>query len=662
MHGEIFLHYYRISGSLRPGQDGSKTTTEPVRASAAKRLVHSISEPASIGVMTDYHSFLVLFSRSKRDRDSGSPTSEPNCGVTMNLHGSVQWWEILQLLHSGDAPKEGGKKDIRLDILNSVMSQWRPSNDLRNTRIRSLSLPLFELQRRTVKSTKPRNTEEQNLAAIVEGYLSSDPENFHGLELFLKGLRIQLAQPRERSRVYSSEARKTVVGLARPGDGRKSKMSRPPRVATFGCGSNDVSFNFKAQSGGRTTAALDAGKLHTGYITVAHYFNAYKGQGIQKPHLPLVNVGTRSKPTYYPLELLTLVARPQGSNGSTLSFGDVLGIVGTAHTPKMANSFGGKCELRYPGLKMLLANSLIDCQVSVKPQSLLCPSRIKYGPTIRYTKGEEIRTIAGKWNMQSVVVTPGQTKSKVAVLIIGTNHWIEEQRVLDSCKKLQKRLKAHGLDVDTTESLKKVVMATHQLSVEAVKGQVNTELTSIVRDKCNAVVILLPFKVQSLYHYIKRQCDIEYGIHSMCIVAPKFAENDNRNFFQLALKLNLKTGGQNQRLKSDEQQILNRKNTMIVGVKVVLPPKQIYGNAKGFIGMVTSIDEARSQWPAVGEVLGEGSLPWTFVTLLKARIDLWKKDLPRKDLPHDIIIYYDGLADRALLDAIREYQPPGQGL
>ncbi len=666
MRSDTFVHCYRINDSSRDRQHSSKDATDPMQEGPVRSLIHSIPDLAQVGVLTDYRTYLILFSRSK---DCKAQLGAPKDEVTLTKCDlpPVQWRHILQFLHSTESSNEQHYKNVLLNVVDVVVGQWRSSRGLWTTK--AMSLPLFEIQGKAAKAIEGSATKngKQSVAAVIQKYLSCNAGNLHGLEHYLKGLRIQVTQPRMQSPSDKLQLQKTIVGLARPDDGHGSGVSSPPRVTKFGAGSNDASFYFNASSRDRKKSTVGSGKLHSQYITVAQYFEDHNRQKVKEPNLPLVNVGTRSKPTYYPPELCELVASPDSNNRSALSFGEITGIVGTANIPKLINSYAGKCKIRFPGLKMSLANSLPECQIGIKPQSLYLPSRVKSGPKIVYSSGEELRTSSGNWKNTSVALSTRKTGLNMAVLSIGPKQWLGNRQLSLNVENFRSRLRTHTIPLDEAVTQRKVEM-THLKFDKSVQDEITTELGSLAQS-ANAVLVVLPFKMKPLYDYVKSQCDIKYGIHSMCFVSPKFV-NENRSFLHLALKLNLKTGGQNQALKSVDRKTLSLEKMMVVGVQIMLPPKQAASNAKGFIATVSSSGGALSHWPAHVQVLDNKPFNEVFLALLHDRMQVWKTQTKRSDgtqngaqpqrqqqeqkqeLDMNIVIYHHGAAHKACFDAI----------
>jgi len=662
MSSDTFVHCYRINDSSGDRQHNSKDATDPMQEGPVRSLIRSISDLAQVGVLTDYRTYLILFSRSKDCKDRlGAPKDEVSL-TKCNLP-PVQWCHILQFLHSTESSNEQHYKNVLLNVVDVVVGQWRSSRGPWTTK--AMSLPLFEVEGKAAKAIEGSATKDgkQSVATVIQKYLSCNAGNLHGLEHYLKGLRIQVTQPRMQNPSDKLQLQKTIVGLARPDDSHGSGVSSPPRVTKFGAGSNDASFYFNASSRDRKKSTVASSKLHSQYITVDQYFEDHNRQKVKEPNLPLVNVGTRSKPTYYPPELCELVASPDSNNRSALSFGEITGIVGTANIPKLIDSYAGKCEIRFPGLKMSLANSLSECQVAIKPQSLHLPSRVKFDPKIEYSPETAIDTSSGAWKDNEIALSTCEDGLKVAVLLIGPKQWLDNGQLTQNVENLRSRLKNHKIPLDSAEEPGKIEMA-HLKFDPKVQYDIISELASLVQSG-GAVLVVLPFKMKSLYDYVKCQCDIKFGIHSTSFISPKFV-NNNRAILHLALKLNLKTGGQNQALKSVDRKTLTLEETMVVGVQIVLPPTQAVSNAKGFIATVASSGGALSQWPAHVQVLDNKPFNEVFLALLQDRMQVWKTQPKKPDGTQNgaqpqrqkqerdmnIVIYHSGPAHKACFEAI----------
>ena len=135
--------------------------------------------------------------------------------------------------------------------------------------------------------------------------------NFNRLKIqsFLKGVRVKVTHLREKKNKAGQTIlrAKTICGLANIGDGRR--LAHPPRAQTLGPGSKDVSFFLDDSNRyisvhecfemGSYIPFLQCDKLTTRCIV--------HNRPIANEKLPVVNVGTRDNPTYFPPEVCVVL-------------------------------------------------------------------------------------------------------------------------------------------------------------------------------------------------------------------------------------------------------------------------------------------------------------------------------------------------------------------
>ncbi|CAI6091361.1 unnamed protein product [Clonostachys chloroleuca] len=111
-------------------------------------------------------------------------------------------------------------------------------------------------------------------------------------------------------------------------------------------------------------------------------------------------------------------------------------------------------------------------------------------------------------------------------------------------------------------------------------------------------------------------------------------------FANVALKLNLKLGGNNELLENPRLGIINDNKTMVVGIDVTHPSPGSSSRAPSIAGMVASIDRWLGQWPAVLRV--QAGARQEMVTdlsdMLKSRLQLWKTKGNHQSLPQNILL------------------------
>lgn len=111
--------------------------------------------------------------------------------------------------------------------------------------------------------------------------------------------------------------------------------------------------------------------------------------------------------------------------------------------------------------------------------------------------------------------------------------------------------------------------------------------------------IVLPAANMPVYDRIKYLCDVKFGLATVCSVGTKLAENQDQYFRNLALKFNLKLGGNNQEVRNQKLGFLEEDKTMVVGIDVTHPSPGSSSTAPSVAGMVANVDKRMGQWPAV---------------------------------------------------------------
>lgn len=111
--------------------------------------------------------------------------------------------------------------------------------------------------------------------------------------------------------------------------------------------------------------------------------------------------------------------------------------------------------------------------------------------------------------------------------------------------------------------------------------------------------IMLPKDNMPVYDRIKHLCDVRFGLATICSVGSKLMKPAGQDQYMrnLALKFNLKLGGDNQVVKS-KIKFFEEDKTMVVGIDVTHPSPGSSQSAPSVAGMVANVDKGMGQWPA----------------------------------------------------------------
>lgn len=185
--------------------------------------------------------------------------------------------------------------------------------------------------------------------------------------------------------------------------------------------------------------------------------------------------------------------------------------------------------------------------------------------------------------------------------------------------------------------------------------------------------IILPDTPIPLYNRIKQLGDVKYGIHTICSVGSKLAKPNGQDqyFRNVALKFNLKLGGNNHQVEAGRLGLVAENKTMVVGIDVTHPSPGSSKLAPSIAGMVASIDNNLGQWPGVLSIqdTARKEMVSSLKDMLKSRLHLWKTKGKHASLPENILVYRDGVSEGQyqlvvdvelplLREACKEVYPP----
>lgn len=593
------LYCYRI---VLPGSGKAKEKGGEPHTAALHSLVNSRFPRGQCCIWTDYHKYLV-------STCGASESAKPDGGSVANLDfiKSVKGIHILQFLNSAKLPDDARSKEAVLSVFEILRMRNEEPNNSGDTEEKSFTT--LDIQsRHSCQSTA------RALEAVVDEFKPLDADNLRTLELYLKGRRLQLRESKGTGNVVLSLARQDEIGTR--------KVSQPPRVSKFGANADEVQFYLKSKKT---------------YYTVAKYYKEIKGQILKRPDLPVVNIGTRRKPTFIPPEHYSLL-QPQKTATSEFTFSDIGDVSQATDARSLIRNCTTKPTFRFPGLKMLPEMSQSNFSIGITSRSMLASHRPLEGPYIAYFGGKPLSTVYGLWETKSLKVDlkSGELR-KLAVLRIGSPTLTME----NTFSRLQNRLSELGVSDYKNLSITPVDMQ-HDLSNEKVKRELHKHLTEIAKTRPNAVLVILPHKQQIFYDYVKCECDTVLGIHNICVVAPQFFDEKKKScFLQIGLKLNLKAGGTNQTLQQPKFKPVNLQTTMIVGFDTLNPSPKAHEGARSIAAVVASTEGSLSQWPARVKVIGDRPAHQELAYLLKQQLDTWR-DKPQGHLTN-IIIFRNGL-------------------
>ncbi|KAK4229434.1 ribonuclease H-like domain-containing protein [Podospora fimiseda] len=378
-------------------------------------------------------------------------------------------------------------------------------------------------------------------------------------------------------------------------------------------------------------------------VLVADYYEQKYGMKAD-PTMPLINLGTKTKPAFALAENCKLVlGQPVKAK---LEPDEQQKMIEFACRSPAENA---KSVTQNARQVLHLDNNphLKSFGVSVDKDLVTVKGRELKPPTIVYPKGNSTDLVFpkdGGWNMRGVkVVKPGKPIKWTCMEISRRNPRADQVKA--TAIEFVKFMANTGINI-SRDPINVPVAYARQFD--------DKELTRIFQGYANLktvpdlVIVFLGDQNAQVYNRVKRIGDVDFGIHTQCVQFDKIEKRQAGYFANVGLKVNLKFGGNNHKLK-DEHPLIKGGKTMVVGYDVTHPTNLAPGvgdTAPSLVGLVASIDTVLNQWPGVAwqnpprqEVLDE-----KLVDHFKSRLVLWRNNNQGR-LPDNILIYRDGVSE-----------------
>ncbi|KAI8635585.1 Piwi-domain-containing protein [Xylariaceae sp. FL1651] len=444
---------------------------------------------------------------------------------------------------------------------------------------------------------------------------------------------------------------KVICGLAEPRDGTGQNRPRVPRP---GATAKDVQFHLREPA--------PTGLQANSYCSVADYYKKRYGYNID-PKYPVVNVGSKVKPVYMPAEFVEVLDGQPLQRKTTAD--ETRGMIDFSCRSPFANATSISTYGRQV-LGLDISDALQRFGIKVGKTLLtvqgreLPPPQIVYQDLKQASKPKYVNVNEGEWNMESVRFTkPGRS--------IDRWFWIH----------IDFGSRAHQRHSEVVTSMRDWILFMRNMGIliaerplDCPNSQVlvrNSPMEAIrpvfeYMKKYNPqfVFVVLPGKKTDtgIYNDVKKLGDRIFGYHTINILQQNLLKNSPQIFANLGLKVNLKMGGINHKLR-DDVTIVKKEPTMVVGYDVT-HPTNLAGNMHGLpslVGMVASIDKELGQWPATAWAQGGRveMLDQTLTEKFVERLRLFEKH--NKRLPINIIIFRDGVSEGQFAQVLEKELP-----
>lgn len=436
-------------------------------------------------------------------------------------------------------------------------------------------------------------------------------------------------------------AQKTICGLASYKDGAKG--SKKPSLKRQ-LGATPVEILFTLDGDKPVPAGFQAGKQYN----VAQYFKQRYGYDV-RPNLPAINTGTQAAPVYMPAELVKIV-EGQALRRKTTPWETDEMIRFACRSP-----FANATSINDMGRKTLSLDgndTLKDFGITVGGKMLTVRGRELVPPEISYNNKQNrpinIKAQNGGWNMRDVkVYKSGYTIDNWTWLNI--NPYSDTSSTTAALEAWVAFMGTMGISIRPYDKLSppsKRGAVAHTNHSQSYYHAI-AEAMRPIPDSMQFVFVVLPGKDTDIYNAVKRVADVDRGFHSVCVVRKNLEKQQPQYFANVGLKVNLKAGGTNHKLK-DSVPLVKEGKTMVVGYDVTHPTNLSGGSGDlpSLVGMVSSIDNDLGQWlPASwSQKSKQEMLDAVLQQKFADRLRLWQKH-NRGQLPENLVIYRDGVSE-----------------
>ncbi|THG98015.1 hypothetical protein EW026_g4090 [Hermanssonia centrifuga] len=375
--------------------------------------------------------------------------------------------------------------------------------------------------------------------------------------------------------------------------------------------------------------------------------------------LPVVNVGGKDRDVFLPAEVCEIP--PGQAYGGKLSVEATASMIKVACNPPAFNANA----IVYDGLPLLGLQdgnpTLANFGLSVSPEMAVVPARILPPPQIVYKSGKpNVRD--GSWNILDVKFHAAGRMDNWAVLVVqdgrrGEFRGANDPELISFLQTFSKKCQTSGMSVGqgppriiVTDRLPQNAPG-RQDAITTIANALKASLNP--KQKPSFVLVLLSGVDNFIYPGIKRLCDMQLGIHTVCMLLNKARvdpKKQDQYFSNVALKVNTKLGGINHSLDPQSMRWLTEKKTMFVGIDVTHPSPTSMKGAPSIAALVASADDKFAQFPASlrlqtnRNVMKDAEeMTQELTAMLVERLTAYRKNV--KALPERVIVYRDGVSE-----------------
>ncbi|KAI8828499.1 Piwi domain-containing protein, partial [Chytridium lagenaria] len=382
--------------------------------------------------------------------------------------------------------------------------------------------------------------------------------------------------------------------------------------------------------------------------SVANYFQTKYNASLYFPHLPCLIVGDPSKMIYLPFEVCEVV--PGQRHLRKLNERQTAEMIKFTCQPPHIRS--NKISAGITILQQRDNEYLKEFSVQIGHEMSIVNARVLPAPAISYhpaSKEPVITPREGAWNLRDKMVAQGVTVRSWSVVAFGAE---QDYPVLA----IQKFV---TLLVQTCEECG-VFVQNKQPPISYANPYGNIEKTLIdaymiagnsFQERPQMIVCILPNTGVPLYAEIKRVSDTVIGIATQCIQAKHMFAAKRQYCANVCLKMNVKLGGMNSFLSSQQLPFVSERPTIIFGADVTHPAPGSASN-QSIAALVGSMDAQCSRYAAAIRVQkGRQEVIQELASMVIELLKTFYQTCGAK--PERIVFFRDGVSEGQFTEVLR---------
>ncbi|XP_051214565.1 protein argonaute 4B [Lolium perenne] len=296
-------------------------------------------------------------------------------------------------------------------------------------------------------------------------------------------------------------------------------------------------------------------------ITVSDYFLRHKGIELRySGNFPCIHAGRSKRPTYFPVELCTLVPLQRYTKAlSTLQRSSLVEKSRQKPQERMSTLNDALKRSNYDSDPMLMA-----CGISIAPKFTQIEGRVLQAPKLRVGNGEDMLPRNGRWNLANKKFL--RTCSVTRWSVVNFSARCDVRGLVRDLKRLGA---AKGIEIEEPYTVIEEIPSMRRARVSDRVDKMIAEIKSKLPGLPKFLLCLLPERKNcEVYGPWKRKCLADFGIVTQCLAPTRVNDNYLNN---VLLKINAKLGGLNTLLQIEVSRtipIVSEKPTIILGMDV----------------------------------------------------------------------------------------------